>query len=75
MGWGYENGWRGKRFHTPYDRRSSTRAREALRQCIPDSLRDSTFSGVLKDDLTVKRWLANLLYAVSEESSVGLKGW
>merc|ERR1712174_3530 len=37
------------------------RAREALRQCLPDALRDETFHGVLRDDVTVKKWLAQLL--------------
>ncbi|KAJ3103816.1 CCR4-NOT transcription complex subunit 9 [Phlyctochytrium planicorne] len=37
------------------------RAREALRQCLPDPLRDSTFQMILKDDVTTKRCLANLL--------------
>ena len=33
------------------------RAREALRQCLPDPLRDATFSQILKDDITTKRYL------------------
>eukprot|EP00050_Salpingoeca_kvevrii_P007487 m.296591 g.296591 ORF g.296591 m.296591 type:complete len:328 (+) comp13424_c0_seq1:96-1079(+) len=37
------------------------RAREALRQCLPDPLRDGTFNNCLKDDATTKRWLAQLL--------------
>lgn len=35
----------------------NSRAREALRQCLPDALRDSTFSNCLRDDVTTKRWL------------------
>jgi CCR4-NOT transcription complex subunit 9 len=42
------------------------RAREALRQCLPDALRDSTFTTVLKDDVSVKRWLTQLLFNISE---------
>lgn len=42
------------------------RAREALRQCLPDSLRDATFANQVKDDLTVKRWLSSLIYNISE---------
>lgn len=38
------------------------RAREALRQCLPDRLRDSTFSNILKDDLTTKRCLNRFYY-------------
>ena len=37
------------------------RAREALRQCLPDQLKDSTFAACLKDDNSTKRWLAQLL--------------
>lgn len=42
------------------------RAREALRQCLPDPLRDGTFSMILKDDVTTKRCLATLLMNLSE---------
>ncbi|XP_014258360.1 CCR4-NOT transcription complex subunit 9 [Cimex lectularius] len=37
------------------------RAREALRQCLPDQLRDSTFSSCLQEDKSTKHWLAQLL--------------
>ena len=37
------------------------RAREALRQCLPDQLKDSTFANLLKDDNSTKKWLAQLL--------------
>mmetsp|Transcript_3922 Transcript_3922/g.5483 ORF Transcript_3922/g.5483 Transcript_3922/m.5483 type:complete len:321 (+) Transcript_3922:81-1043(+) len=40
------------------------RAREALRQCLPDPLRDNSFAHNIKDDLTVKRWLNSLLYNI-----------
>lgn len=36
------------------------RAREALRRCLPDQLRDSTFNQCLQDDRSTKHWL-NLL--------------
>ena len=42
------------------------RAREALRQCLPDQLKDSTFGQVLKDDTTTKRWLAQLVKNLQE---------
>lgn len=42
------------------------RAREALRQCLPEPLRDVTFSMVLKDDTVTKRCLAQLLLNLSE---------
>jgi CCR4-NOT transcription complex subunit 9 len=32
------------------------RAREALRQCLPEPLKDATFSQILKDDMTTKRY-------------------
>lgn len=37
------------------------RAREALRQCLPDQLKDGTFMNCLKDDNSTKRWLSQLL--------------
>ncbi|KAG8461594.1 hypothetical protein KFE25_001198 [Diacronema lutheri] len=43
------------------------RAREALRQCLPDSLRDATFSTALKDDVSTKRWLSQLLYNLTTD--------
>ncbi|KAG8125264.1 CCR4-NOT transcription complex subunit 9 isoform X2 [Mustela nigripes] len=42
------------------------RAREALRQCLPDQLKDTTFAQVLKDDTTTKRWLAQLVKNLQE---------
>ena len=42
------------------------RAREALRACLPDPLRDATFSAVLKGDLVTKRCLASLLLNLSD---------
>jgi len=36
------------------------RAREALRQCLPEYLKDNTFTNCLKDDTSTKRWLAQL---------------
>ncbi|BEI85195.1 hypothetical protein CcaverHIS002_0505960 [Cutaneotrichosporon cavernicola] len=37
------------------------RAREALRACLPEPLRDGTFGGLLKGDLVTKRCLQTLL--------------
>lgn len=37
------------------------RAREALRQCLPDQLKDQTFANCLKDDNSTKKWLAQLV--------------
>ncbi|KAI9363943.1 hypothetical protein DFJ73DRAFT_475085 [Zopfochytrium polystomum] len=39
----------------------NVRAREALRQCLPDPLRDATFVQIMKDDMTTKRCLQTLL--------------
>jgi len=37
------------------------RAREALRQCLPDQLKDNTFHNCLKDDRSTRNWLGQLL--------------
>ena len=43
------------------------RAREALRQCVPEALRDGkTFVEALKDDATTSRWLTTLVYNINE---------
>lgn len=39
---------------------NNVRAREALRQCLPDPLRDNTFAASLKEDLTTRKWLQQL---------------
>lgn len=39
-------------------------AREALRQCLPDLLRNPQFTSCLKSDDTTRRWLAQLLVNV-----------
>jgi CCR4-NOT transcription complex subunit 9 len=41
------------------------RAREALRQCLPDQLRDMAHNPAFAEDVTVKRWLNALLFNVS----------
>jgi CCR4-NOT transcription complex subunit 9 len=50
------------------------RAREALRQCLPDQLKDTTFSTCLKDDNSTKRWLAQLLKNLENPGVPGLPG-
>ncbi|KAL2176254.1 cell differentiation family, Rcd1-like-domain-containing protein [Thermothelomyces heterothallicus CBS 202.75] len=55
----------------------NARAREALRQCLPQPLRDQTFSAVLRDDAATKRCLAQLLINLSDntmEPTVGQLG-
>ncbi|PFX16997.1 CCR4-NOT transcription complex subunit 9-like [Stylophora pistillata] len=44
------------------------RAREALRQCLPDQLKDGTFSTCLKDDASTKRWLSQLMKNLQDPS-------
>lgn len=44
----------------------NSRAREALRQCLPEPLRDTTFQTCLAEDPSTKRWLANLLHNLAE---------
>ncbi|XP_023017023.1 required for cell differentiation 1 [Leptinotarsa decemlineata] len=39
----------------------NSRAREALRQCLPDQLRDNTFNICLQEDKSTTHWLAQLL--------------
>ena len=57
---------------TPHSRLSdNSRAREALRQCLPEPLRDATFSSVLRDDAATKRCLAQLLINLSDNVSDG----
>eukprot|EP01135_Chromosphaera_perkinsii_P008116 Nk52_evm32s1129 gene=Nk52_evmTU32s1129 len=42
------------------------RAKEALRQCLPEPLRDSTFANCLKEDAATKHYLNRLLQALNE---------
>lgn len=53
---------------------SFLRAREALRQCLPDQLKDNTFAQVLKDDTTTKRWLAQLVKNLQEGQVTDARG-
>jgi len=45
------------------------RARDALKHCLPEQLRDLQFTSCLKDDLATKRWLAQLLLNVGLSST------
>ncbi|PON68207.1 Rcd1/Caf [Parasponia andersonii] len=40
------------------------KACDALRSCLPDMLRDATFSSCLREDPTTRRWLQQLLHNV-----------
>ncbi|KAI0820394.1 cell differentiation proteins Rcd1-like protein, partial [Trametes gibbosa] len=44
-----------------------TRAREALRACLPEPLRDNTFNALLKGDMVTKRCLTTLLNNLNEQ--------
>ena len=50
------------------------RAREALRQCLPDQLKDNTFANCLKDDNSTKKWLASLLKNLEGSAIPGAGG-
>jgi hypothetical protein len=48
----------------------NARAREALRNCLPDVLKDpSTFANTLKSDVVAQRWLLQLLRTVYPEDA------
>ena len=48
------------------------RARDALRQCLPDALKDQSFSVVLRSEESVHRWRALLLKNLSEQGPVNV---
>eukprot|EP01082_Thalassiosira_pseudonana_P016443 g14740.t1 g14740 contig90:285909-287330(+) len=52
----------------------NARARDALRQALPSSLRDDTFVNALRDDVTVKKWLSQLLSVVGTPVEGGQQG-
>ena len=58
--------WNGIAAETSARLSDNARAREALRQCLPEPLRDATFSSVLRDDAATKRCLAQLLINLSD---------
>lgn len=45
------------------------RAREALRQCLPDQLRDATFAACLSEDKSTKHWLSLLIKNLESPSA------
>ncbi|XP_065862434.1 uncharacterized protein [Euphorbia lathyris] len=49
------------------------RACDALRSCLPDMLRDTTFSSCLREDPTTRRWLQQLLHNVGVSRVPGLQ--
>ena len=52
----------------------NSRAREALRQCLPDGLRNLQLTACLKDDVTTRRWLAQLLLNAGFGADAALLG-
>ncbi|CAH8875149.1 unnamed protein product [Trichobilharzia szidati] len=42
-----------------------SRARDALRTCLPQQLIDGTFSGLLENDVATRRWLTQLIRRLS----------
>ena len=52
--------------HPRYLSRPYIRSREALRQCLPEPLRNATFAQVLKDDAVTKRCLQQMLVNLSD---------
>lgn len=47
------------------------RAREALRLCLPESLRDQTFAAVVRNEESAQRWLALLIKNLNEPTTEG----
>lgn len=45
------------------------RALQALRQCLPDQLKDETFGRVLEDDKSTRHWLKQLMKNLGETAS------
>mmetsp|Transcript_23857 Transcript_23857/g.34995 ORF Transcript_23857/g.34995 Transcript_23857/m.34995 type:complete len:322 (+) Transcript_23857:119-1084(+) len=45
------------------------RAREALRQCLPEALTDQSFGEVIRSEEAVQRWLTHLLKNLSDTSA------
>ncbi|KAH7546766.1 hypothetical protein FEM48_Zijuj01G0236200 [Ziziphus jujuba var. spinosa] len=48
----------------------NSRACDALRSCLPDMLRDATFSSCLREDPTTRRWLQQLIHNVGMSRGV-----
>lgn len=46
------------------------RAREALRQCLPDSLRDQSFASTIRGEESVQRWLSQLIKNLNGETVI-----
>jgi hypothetical protein len=44
------------------------RARDALKQCLPESLKDQTFASTIGNEESVQRWLQLLLKNLTEST-------
>jgi len=49
-------------------------ARDALRQCLPESLKDQTFATTIGNEESVQKWLQLLLKNLSEGSTAQSTG-
>lgn len=49
------------------------RARDALKHCLPDQLRNDTFAGLIADDANMKKWLYHLLVNVGDPGALLLE--
>lgn len=50
------------------------RAREALRQCLPDALKDQTFAAAIQSEDAVQRWLTLLLKNLNDPAAPAATG-
>lgn len=48
------------------------RAREVLRDCLPEALRSQAFASILRSEEAVQRWLTTLLKNISDGATVTL---
>jgi hypothetical protein len=47
----------------------NARARDCLRQCFPEQLRDPSFVACLKEDVATRRWLTTLLAQLGQDTT------
>mmetsp|Transcript_50958 Transcript_50958/g.58572 ORF Transcript_50958/g.58572 Transcript_50958/m.58572 type:complete len:345 (+) Transcript_50958:76-1110(+) len=45
------------------------RARDALKRCLPDELRNNTFAKIVSEDNNMKKWLLQLLINIDDEGA------
>eukprot|EP01063_Lacrimia_lanifica_P004309 TRINITY_DN123_c0_g7_i1.p1 TRINITY_DN123_c0_g7~~TRINITY_DN123_c0_g7_i1.p1 ORF type:complete len:342 (+),score=166.03 TRINITY_DN123_c0_g7_i1:122-1147(+) len=48
------------------------KARDALKHCLPDQLRDATFAEYLQEDMAMRRWLFQLLLNIGDPNVTAL---